>query len=70
VHDGATGTEVPIYKSIVDNFMVYQNRIETNLLQLFAHLETSEWFAIISGIIFEVNIVVEQKQACVCSDVF
>jgi len=24
--------------------MVYQDRIETNLLQLFAHPETSEWF--------------------------
>jgi len=32
-------------------------------LQLFAHPETSEWLAIISGIICEVNIVAEQKQA-------
>jgi len=32
-------------------------------LQLFAHLETLEWFSIIYGIIFEVNIVAEQKQA-------
>jgi len=43
--------------------MTYQDRIETNLLQLFAHLESSEWFSIISGIIFEVKIVDEQKQA-------
>jgi len=43
--------------------MVYQDRIETNLLQLFVHPETSEWFFIISGIIFEVNIVADQKQA-------
>jgi len=33
--------------------MVYQDRIDTNLLQLFAHPETTEWFSIISGIIFE-----------------
>jgi len=32
-------------------------------LQLFAHSETSEEFSIISVIIFEVNIVAEQKQA-------
>jgi len=32
--------------------MGYQDRIETNLLQLFEHLQTSEWFSIISGIIF------------------
>jgi len=44
------------------NFMVYQDRIETNLLQLFAKQENSEWFSIISVIIFEVNIVAEQKQ--------
>jgi len=43
--------------------MVYQGRIETDLLQLFAHLETPEWFSIISGTVFEVNIVVEQTQA-------
>jgi len=42
--------------------MVYQDRIETNLLQLFAKQENSEWFSIISVIIFEVNIVAEQKQ--------
>ena len=37
--------------------MVYQARIETNFLQLFAHPENSEGFSIISLIIFEVNIV-------------
>jgi len=35
----------------------------TVFLQLFAHSETSEEFSIISVIIFEVNIVAEQKQA-------
>jgi len=43
--------------------MVHQDRIETNLLQIFAHPEISEWFPVISGIIFEVIIVAEQKQA-------
>jgi len=43
--------------------MVSQDRIETNLLQPFAHPEISERFSIFSGIIFEVNIVAEQKQA-------
>jgi len=28
------------------NFMFYQNQLETNLLQLFAVLENSEWFSI------------------------
>jgi len=39
--------------------MVYQDRLETNLLQLFGHPENSERFFIISIIIFEVNIVDE-----------
>ena len=60
-HIRATGAEFPFHKSIIRSFMVYQGRIETNSLQLFAHLETSEWFSIISGIIFEINIVSEQK---------
>ena len=38
------------------------DRQETILLQLFEHPENSEWFSIISIIIFEVNIVAEQKQ--------
>ena len=37
------------------NFMVYQDRLEINLLQLFGHPENSEWFSIISVIIFEVK---------------
>jgi len=49
--------------SIVDNFMVYQDRLEITLLQLLAHPESSEWFSIIFVNIFEVNIVSEQKQA-------
>jgi len=35
--------------------MVYQDRIETNLLQLFAQQEYSAWLSMISVIICEVN---------------
>jgi len=41
--------------------MTYQDRFETNLLQLFAQ-ENSECLSVISAVIFEVNIVAEQKQ--------
>jgi len=34
---GSTGTHVPLHNSIISNFMIYQDRLETNLLQLFAH---------------------------------
>jgi len=37
---GATGAEVPFYKSMIGNCMVYHDRIESNLLQIFAHPET------------------------------
>jgi len=45
------------------NFMVYQDLLETNLLQLFTQPENSEWFSISFGIIFAFNIASEQKQA-------
>jgi len=32
--------------------MVYQDRHTTKLLHLFAHPQTTEWFSIISAIIF------------------
>ena len=54
---GAVGTDVPFYNSIIDNFIVYQDRIETDLLNLCVHPEDSEWSSVISVIIFEVNIV-------------
>ena len=41
--------------NIICNFMVYQERFETKLLQLFAHPESSEWFSIIPIIIFELT---------------
>jgi len=59
---GATGAEVPFHNSIIGNFMVYHDRLEINLLQLFRHPENSERFFIISVIIFKVNIVDEQKK--------
>jgi len=31
--------EVPFHNSVTCNFMVYQDRIKSNLLQLFAHPE-------------------------------
>jgi len=39
---GATGAEVPFHNSIIGNFMVYQDRFEINLLQLFGHPDNSE----------------------------
>jgi len=30
--------------------MIYQSRLETNLLQLFAHSENWEWFSVLSVI--------------------
>ena len=42
--------------------MVDQDRLEINLFQLFGHPDNSEWYSVISVIIFEVNIVDEQKQ--------
>jgi len=36
---GETGAEVPFYESIIINFMVRQDRIETNLLQPVAQAE-------------------------------
>jgi len=62
--NGGNEAEVPYHNSIVGNIIVYQDRIETNLLQLFAHPENLEWFSINSRTTFEVNNMVdEQKQA-------
>jgi len=35
--EGETGAQVPLHNSIISNFMIYQDRLETNLLQLFTH---------------------------------
>jgi len=37
--------------NIIANFMVYEDRLQTNLLQLFTDPENSEWFSILSVII-------------------
>jgi len=44
---GTTRAVVPFYNSIICNFIVYQERFETNLLQLFAHPEKSQRFSTI-----------------------
>ena len=61
---GATWAEVPFRNSVIGNFMVllYQDRLEANLLQLFVHAKNSEWISIISAIVFEVNVVAARKQ--------
>jgi len=43
--------------------MVYQDRLETMLLQLYAHSQHSEWVSMISVDIFGVNLLMEQKHA-------
>jgi len=60
---GATRAQVPLCNSIISNFMIYEDRLERNLLQLFAHTRNSEWFSIITVIIFEINIVAEYVNA-------
>ena len=44
------------------NFMVYQDRFQTNLLQLFAQQENLKWFPLFSAIIGEVNIIAEKNR--------
>jgi len=51
------GTDVPFYNSIIGNVIFYQDRIETDLLNLCVHPENSEWSSVISVIIFEVNLI-------------
>jgi len=50
---------VLFHNSIIGNFVVYQDRLETNLLQLFTQTGASEWYSIMLVIILEVNIVAE-----------
>jgi len=60
---GETEAGVPCRNNIAGNVMVHPYRIETNLLQLFAHPESSEGFSVIYVIIFEINIAAKQKEA-------
>jgi len=55
--------EAPFHNSIIGNFMIDQDRLERNLLQLFAHPEDSHWFSTVFVFIFEASIFAEQKQA-------
>ena len=57
------GADLIFQKRITGNLMVYQDRLEAYLLLIFAHQQISEWFSVISAIIFEVNIVAKKKQA-------
>ena len=65
---GQGGQKCLSHNSIIGNFMVYQDRLESNSLQLFEHPENSEFCIIF--IIFEVNIVDEQKKNIICNDFF
>jgi len=47
---------------IMGNFMVYQYRLETNLLQLFAQPENSEQFSVSSVITFEVTMLLNRNK--------
>jgi len=57
-----TEVEVTVHNSIICNFIVDRDRLLTNLLQLFAHSQDSEWFSTIFAIIFEDDIVAEQRK--------
>ena len=39
---------MPVHNSIISNLMIYQDRLQTSFLQLFAHTQNSEWFSIIT----------------------
>jgi len=60
---GSIGVHVPLYNSIISNFMIYQDRLETNLLQLFAHTKFRMCFSVISVTVSKVNIVAEHVNA-------
>ena len=57
-----TSNTTAFHNSFIGNCVVYQDQLETNLLQLFVRAENLEWFSIISVIIFEINTVDEHKQ--------
>jgi len=59
----ATGAQLPLHNSILSNFMIHQDGLETNLLQLLAHTQNSGWFSIISVISFEVSIITKHINA-------
>jgi len=60
---GQPGHRCLYITDFISNFMICQDRLETDLLQLFAHTYSWEWFPIIAVISFEVNIVAEHVNA-------
>ena len=60
---GKEEEEVPFHKvsEVISWFIKID--LETNLLQLFANPETSEWFSLIYVISLDVSIVAKQKEA-------
>jgi len=53
---GSNGGGANLSSQYHREFHGWQDLVETNLLQLFTHLQHSEWFSTLSIIIFEVNI--------------
>jgi len=60
---GTTGAEMPFHRSVIGNFMVYQDRLETFIAAIRTARNLRVVFYNLSVIIFEVNIVAEHKQA-------
>jgi len=58
----AMGTDVPFYSGIVGDFIVYRDRIETDLLKLCTHPENSEWFSVIFFIIFRSTLLLNRNK--------
>ena len=60
---GTMVAEVLLHNCIIGDVMVYQDRLETNLLLLFKHTKNSECvFSQCLLLLFYVNIAAEQKQ--------
>jgi len=59
---GSNGADVSFHNNIIGNFIVCQDRIETDLLKLCAHPENSEWFSVISVIIVEVKLLLNRNK--------
>jgi len=59
---GEAVTKSSFHKSIIGNFMVYQDRLEANLCRYSGTQKIQNDFLLFPVIIFEVNNVDEQKQ--------
>jgi len=58
---GTIGGKVHFHNCIIAHFMVHKDRLEANILQLFAYPKKLEWFSV-TFLSFEANVVAEQKQ--------